>query len=247
MKWLRCALALGLGLAAWGEEDERLLPVEDPFVTRSRLNIVFNNSLSTQGESNQEVRLNPVLALDSRSTLQFTVPMAFYLPGASGNSYQVGPGDFSMQYFRRFETSEAVAHGFALAFTSDSADTNLGSGGTFLGTAYALEYKPDSENKLLVVAGYRHSLGRSDGGDATREVVLRLQGFHYLDQAYLGLELRQEYYIGQSSYRPFALFTVGGEVTEGLQLWGSLRLPLNEEARGRGDRLNYSIGLTVPL
>jgi len=32
-----------------------------------------------------------------------------------------------------------------------------------------------------------------------------------------------------------------------VQLWGSLRFPLSETARSNNDRINYTIGITVPL
>ncbi len=99
----------------------------------------------------------------------------------------------------------------------------------------------------MVIASYKHSLGRTTPGDPTRQFSLRIQGYHYFDDAYAGLELRNQFNLHTGSYEPLLGLTGGGPIGEGLQLWGSIRLPLSQTARSNNDRLNYSIGLTLPL
>jgi hypothetical protein len=228
-------------------DDEDVLPVDDPFRTSSRLNFIYNNSVALGQEGTQQFTLNPVLAVGERSSLQFEVPMTWYQPGNSGNLYNQGLGDYFVQYFQYFDTHSTTSHGFALNMSFDTADTNLGGAATVLGTGYAFQYKPDPENKLLLVAGYRHSWGQSDPGAPTRQLQFRLQGYHFFDDAYVSLEWRNIWDLTQGAYQPLATLSLGGELFEDFQLWGAVRLPLNEAARSGQDRLNYSVGVTVPL
>ena len=240
-------ILLSSALARAQEDDGDPLPIEDPFIIRSRINILYNNSVSQGQEGTQQMLVNPVLALGPHSSLQLTAPMVWYQPGQSGNRPGQGFGDVSVQYFHRFETSSTVSHGLGVNVAFDTATTNLGGGATTLGGGYAFDYKPNDDNKLVVIAGYSHSMGQTTPGDPTRQAVLRIQGYHFFDSAYAGLELRNQFNLYTGSYEPFALFSGGGEVFDGLQLWGSVRLPLNSAARDNNDRLNYSIGITVPL
>ena len=224
-----------------------LLPVEDPFLVHSRINFVYNNSVAEGQEGTQQLLINPVLGLDEHSTLQFSTAMVWYQPGNTGNLYGQGFGDFFMQYFRRFETSQNTSHGLAVNVAFDTAANNLGGGATTLGGGYGFEFKPDDDNKLVAIVGYSHSMGQTTPGDPTRSLAVRFQGYHYFDSAYAGLELRNQFNLFSGAYQPFAIFSVGGEVVDGLQLWGSFRLPLNAQARDNNDRINYSIGITLPL
>lgn len=224
------------------------LPVDDPFIARSRINFVFNHSVGLNQEGSQSLTINPVLALDQRSTLQFAAPMVWYQGGQTGNLPGGGFGDFSVQYFRRFDTDSEIAHGVGVNLSLDTATDNLGSSATNLIAAYALEYQPeDRDNKLVVIAAFKSSLGRTSPGDPTRQLALRLQGYHYFDDAYAGFELRNQFNLYAGTYEPMFSLTGGGPVFDGLQLWGSIRVPLSDTARSNNDRLNYSIGLTLPL
>lgn len=234
----------------WSQEDEisAALPVEDPFLVRSRINFFYNNSVSANQEGTQSFAINPVIALDQRSTIQVTAPMVWYQGGQTGNLPGTGFGDFSAQYFRRFDTNEEIAHGFGVNLTFDTATTNLGGSATVLGGAYAFEYKPpEGDNKLVLIAGYRHSMGLTTPGDPTRQLAIRIQGYHFFDNAYASLELRNQFDLYQGTYQPLFTVSGGGPIFDDVQLWGSLRFPLSETARSNNDRLNYTIGITVPL
>ena len=234
----------------WSQEDDKsaALPVEDPFLVRSRINFFYNNSVSEDQEGSQSFSINPVIALDHRSTIQVTAPMVWYQGGQTGNLPGTGFGDFSAQYFRRFDTDQEIAHGFGVNLTFDTATTNLGGSATVLGGAYAFEYKPqDSDNKLILIAGYRHSMGLTTPGDPTRQLAIRIQGYHFFDNAYASFELRNQFDLYQGTYQPLFTVSGGGPIFDDVQLWGSLRFPLSETARSNNDRLNYSIGITVPL
>lgn len=248
-KWLLIWVLAGRVLAQEAEKERSAaIPIEDPFVARSRINFVFNNSVATGQEGTQTFSINPVFALDDRSTFQFTAPMVWYQGGQTGNLPGRGFGDFSIQYFRRFDTDSEVAHGFGLNMGFDTATTNLGGGSTNLAGAYALEYQPeDRDNKLIFIAAYKHSFGLTTPGDPTRQLALRIQGYHYFDDAYAGFELRNQFNLYAGTYEPLFSVTGGGPVFDNVQLWGAIRFPLSQTARDNNDRLNYSIGITVPL
>lgn len=244
-------LVIILSGPVWSQEEEKstgALPVDDPFIVRSRINFVYNNSVSENQEGSQTFTVNPILALDERSSLQVSAPMVWYQGGQTGNLPGRGFGDFSIQYFRRFDTSQEFAHGLGVNLTFDTATDNLGGSATTPGIAYAFEYKPqDSDNKLVFIAGYRHSMGLTTPGDPTRQLALRIQGYHYFDNAYAGFELRNQFDLYGGTYEPLFSVTGGGPIADGVQLWGAIRVPLSETARSNNDRLNYSIGITVPL
>ena len=243
-------LLLALTSPGWGQEDDETdaLPVDDPFIARSRVNFVYNNSVAENQEGSQTFYINPVFALDERSTFQVTAPMVWYQGGQTGNLPGRGFGDFSIQYFRRFDTDSEIAHGLGINLTFDTATDNLGGSATTPNIAYAFEYKPrDSDNKLIFVAGYRHSLGQTTPGDPTRQLALRIQGYHYFDDAYAGFEMRNQFDLYAGTYQPLFSVTGGGPIFDNVQLWGAIRFPLSETARSNNDRLNYSIGITVPL
>jgi hypothetical protein len=113
----KCLLALALAyrvLAQEPEEDKKsgALPIDDPFIVRSRINFVYNNSVAKGQEGTQSFSINPVFALDERSSLQLTAPINWYQGGQTGNLPGRGFGDFSMQYFRFLDSdSELVAAG----------------------------------------------------------------------------------------------------------------------------------------
>lgn len=244
-------LLLLLVTPVWAQVEEkpsRPLPVDDPFIVHSRINFVYNNSVEENQEGSQTFSVNPIFALDERSTFQVTAPMVWYQGGQTGNLPGRGFGDFSIQYFRRFDTSQEIAHGLGVNLTFDTATDNLGGSATIPGLAYAFEYKPEeSDNKLVFIVGYRHSMGLTTPGDPTRQLALRLQGYHYFDDAYAGFELRNQFDLYAGNYQPLLTVTGGGPIFDNVQLWGSIRVPLSETARSNNDRLNYSIGITVPL
>jgi hypothetical protein len=251
MKFLVLLLMVLAAPVCAQEEEEKptnALPVDDPFIVRSRINFVYNNSVAENQEGSQSFTVNPVFALDARSSLQVSAPMVWYQGGQTGNLPGRGFGDFSVQYFRRFDTSEEFAHGLGVNLTFDTATDNLGGSATTPGIAYAFEYRPaDSDNKLVFIAGYRHSMGLTTPGDPTRQLALRVQGYHYFDDAYAGFEMRNQFDLYTGQYQPLFSVTGGGPVFDQVQLWGAIRVPLSETARSKNDRLNYSIGITVPL
>ncbi len=250
MKYL-VFLMMTLSATVWAQDEEkssRPLPVDDPFIIHSRINFVYNNSVSENQEGSQTFYINPIFALDQRSSLQVAAPMVWYQGGQTGNLPGRGFGDFSIQYFRRFDTGQEVAHGLGVNLTFDTATTNLGGSATTPGIGYALEYKPqDSDTKLVFIAGYQHSMGQTTPGNPTRQLALRIQGYHYFDDAYAGFEMRNQFDLYGGTYQPLFSVTGGGPISEDVQLWGAIRVPLSETARSNNDRLNYSIGITVPL
>lgn len=239
-----------LGPALDEEEIEmKLDPVGDPFKINSRVNLFYEHRTKNQGATYQAFSFNPVWAIDDHASLQISLPLGYYYPGTTGNAVTHGLGDMDIQFFRRFRYDEEIAHGAGLKLTVDTgAIPNVGGGSTTLAGGYAFEYLPPGEDlKLLLVASYENSIGTLAGTDPTRKAVLRLVGYHYIDTAYLGLELRQEFDFFKGQYLPFGVLSTGGEVTDGLQLWGAFRLSLSDVAQSASDRYRFTVGVTVPL
>lgn len=246
-------LALLAGVAA--AQDEQLLdglqldPVGDPFKINPRLNLFYEHRTKENGAALQTFNFNPVWALSDHSSLQLSLPLGYYYPGTTGNGVTHGLGDTEIQYFQRFQHGPEIAHGAGLKLTVDAGKIpNVGGGATSLSAAYAYEYVPAGEDlKLLLVSSYENSLGTLAGTGPTRKATLRLVGYRYIDAAYVGVELRQEFDFVKGQYSPFGAVSTGGELTEGVQLWVAFRLALSEVARSSGDRFRFTVGVTVPL
>jgi len=230
-------------------EQLQLDPVGDPFKINSRLSLFYEHRTKENGAAFQTFNLNPVWAVGDHAALQVSLPLGYYYPGTTGNAVTHGLGDMDIQFFRRFQYDAEIAHGAGLKLTVDAGQIpNVGGGSTTLAGGYAFEYVPAGEDlKLLLVASYENSLGTLAGTTPTRKSTLRLVGYRYIDSAFVGLELRQEFDFFKGQYLPFGVVSTGGQVTEGLTVWGAFRLSLSEVSRSASDRFRVTVGITVPL
>ncbi len=231
------------------QERKQLDPIGDPFKMNSRVNFFYENKSKANGAGIQTFNFNPILAVSPHTSLQISLPLGYYYPGTTGNGFSHGTGDMDVQVFHRFNHGQEISHGAGMKITVDTGQIpNVGGGSTTLAGGYAFEYLPQDEDlKFILVATYENSLGTLAGTTPTRKAVLRLLGYHYIDEAYVGLELRQEFDFFAGQYLPYGIVSTGGEVSDEVQLWGSFRLALSDVARTNGERYRFTIGITVPL